>query len=98
MHLCFGISRCFVAGTRSRQRRQKPIVRRCHGFVAVLVQAEGSQKRALLVTAAKGINSEKVLRMCVVENKLKLQFSFFQFSFFLKRAFFIFCFSDICIT
>lgn len=93
MHLCFGISRCFVAGTRSRQRRQKPIVRRCHGFVAVLVQAEGSQKRALLVTAAKGINSEKVLRMCVVENKLKLQFSFF-----LKIAFFIFCFSDICIT
>lgn len=49
----------------------------------MLVQAEGFHKRALLLTAAKGINSQKVFRMYIVENKLKLPFSFF-----LKRLFF----------
>lgn len=82
MAQCFGISRCFVAGPRSRQCRQKATVRRCQGFVAMLVQAEGWQKCALLVTAAKGIDSEKVLRTCKVENKLKLPFSFFLKKFF----------------
>lgn len=50
----------------------------------MLVQAEGFHKRALLLTAAKGINSQKVFRMYIVENKLKLPFSFF-----LKRLFFL---------
>lgn len=70
MDQCSGIS------TRSRQCRQIPIVQRCQGFVAMLVQAEGSHKCALLVTAAKGIRSEKVLGTCVVENKLKLMLLF----------------------